>query len=55
MYVPLHYPPSKHGIMTCEDHQEVASSALVKGIESKRAMLIWCCSGYRSFGISKIN
>jgi hypothetical protein len=29
--------PSKHGIMTREDRQEVAQSALVKGIESKMA------------------
>jgi hypothetical protein len=34
-------PPSKHSITTCEDHQEVARSALVKGIESKMAVLIW--------------
>jgi hypothetical protein len=38
-----HYitPPSKRGVMTCEDRQEVARSALVKGIESKMAVLIW--------------
>jgi hypothetical protein len=34
-------PRSKRGITTCEDHQEVARSALVKGIESKMAALIW--------------
>jgi hypothetical protein len=34
-------PPSKRGVTTCEDHQEVARSALVKGIESKMAALIW--------------
>jgi hypothetical protein len=34
-------PPSKCGITTCEDHQEVARSTLVKGIESKMAALIW--------------
>jgi hypothetical protein len=34
-------PPSKRGITTREDHQEVARSALVKGIESKMAVLIW--------------
>jgi hypothetical protein len=36
-----HYspPPSKCGIITCEDCQEVTRSALVKGIESKMAML----------------
>jgi hypothetical protein len=33
--------PSKHGVMTCEDRQEVARSALVKGIELKIAVLIW--------------
>jgi hypothetical protein len=34
-------PPSKHGVMIPEDRQEVARSALVKGIESKMAVLIW--------------
>jgi hypothetical protein len=34
-------PPSKRGIMMREDRQEVARSALVKGIESKMAALIW--------------
>jgi hypothetical protein len=34
-------PPSKRGVMTREDHQEVARSALVKGMESKIAALIW--------------
>jgi hypothetical protein len=38
---PLTLPPSKCGITTCEDCQEVARSALVKGIESKMAALIW--------------
>jgi hypothetical protein len=33
--------PSKRGITMREDHQEVARSALVKGIESKMAALIW--------------
>jgi hypothetical protein len=35
-------PPSKCGILTCKDCQEVARSALVKGIKSKMAVLIWC-------------
>jgi hypothetical protein len=39
---PLHYPSSKFGIMTCKDCQEVAGSTLVKGIELKMAVLIWC-------------
>jgi hypothetical protein len=30
-------PPSKRGVTTHEDRQEVARSALVKGIESKMA------------------
>jgi hypothetical protein len=34
-------PPSKCGVMTHEDHQEVARSALVKGMESKMTALIW--------------
>jgi hypothetical protein len=34
-------PPSKRGITTREDRQEVARSALVKGIELKMAALIW--------------
>jgi hypothetical protein len=34
-------PPSKHGVTTCEDRQEVARSALVNGMESKMAVLIW--------------
>jgi hypothetical protein len=34
-------PPSKRGVTTREDRQEVARSALVKGIESKMAALIW--------------
>jgi hypothetical protein len=34
-------PPSKCGITTREDCQEVARSALVNGIESKMAALIW--------------
>jgi hypothetical protein len=34
-------PPSKRGVTTCEDRQEVARSALVNGIESKMAALIW--------------
>jgi hypothetical protein len=34
-------PPSKRGITMCKDRQEVARSALVKGIELKMAMLIW--------------
>jgi hypothetical protein len=39
---PLTLPPlQKNGVTTCEDHQEVARSALVNGIESKMAALIW--------------
>jgi hypothetical protein len=38
---PLTLPPSKRGVMTREDHQEVARSTLVKGIELKMAALIW--------------
>jgi hypothetical protein len=34
-------PPSKRGDTTRKDHQEVARSALVNGIESKMAALIW--------------
>jgi hypothetical protein len=34
-------PPSKRGVTTREDRQEVARSALVNGIELKMAMLIW--------------
>jgi hypothetical protein len=34
-------PPSNCGIMMCEECQEVARSALVKGIESKISALIW--------------
>jgi hypothetical protein len=34
-------PPSKRGVMTRKDHQEVAGSTLVKGIELKMAALIW--------------
>jgi hypothetical protein len=34
-------PHSKCGVMMCEDRQEVARSALIKGIESKMATLIW--------------
>jgi hypothetical protein len=30
-------PPSKHGVTMCEDRQEVARSALVKGMELKIA------------------
>jgi hypothetical protein len=38
---PLTLPPlQKHGVTTHEAHQEVARSALVNGIESKRATLI---------------
>jgi hypothetical protein len=33
-------PPSKSGIRTCKDRQEVARSTLVKGIELKMAALI---------------
>jgi hypothetical protein len=39
---PLTLPPlQKHGIITHEDCQEVARSALVKGIELKIAAFIW--------------
>jgi hypothetical protein len=39
---PLTLPPlQKHGVTMCEDFQEVARSALVKGIELKMAALIW--------------
>jgi hypothetical protein len=39
---PLSLPPlQKHGITTRKNHQEVARSALVKGIELKMAVLIW--------------
>jgi hypothetical protein len=39
---PLTLPPlQKRGVMTREDRQEVARSALVKGMESKMAALIW--------------
>jgi hypothetical protein len=31
----------RRSVMTCKDCQEVARSALVNGIESKRAALIW--------------
>jgi hypothetical protein len=34
-------PPSQHGVTMREDRQEVARSALVKEIESKRAALMW--------------
>jgi hypothetical protein len=34
-------PLQRHSITMREDHQEVARSALVKEIESKRAMLMW--------------
>jgi hypothetical protein len=34
-------PPSKRGVTTREDRQEVARSALVNGMESKMATLIW--------------
>jgi hypothetical protein len=38
---PLPLPPlQKHGVTTREARQEVARSALVNGIESKRAALI---------------
>jgi hypothetical protein len=45
---PLTLPPlQKHGVMMCEDCQEVARSTLVKGMESKMATLIWCAAlGY---------
>jgi hypothetical protein len=39
---PLTLPPlQRHGVTMHEDRQEVARSALVKEIESKRAALIW--------------
>jgi hypothetical protein len=39
---PLTLPPlQKRGITTCKDRQEVTRSALVKGMESKMAALIW--------------
>jgi hypothetical protein len=39
---PLTLPPlQKHGVTMRKDHQEVAGSALVKGMESKMAVLIW--------------
>jgi hypothetical protein len=34
-------PPSKCSVTMCEDRQEVARSALVKGIELKMSALIW--------------
>jgi hypothetical protein len=34
-------PPSKRGVTTREDRQEVARSALVNGMESKMATLMW--------------
>jgi hypothetical protein len=34
-------PPSKRGVTTREDRQEVARSALVNEIESKMAVLMW--------------
>jgi hypothetical protein len=37
----LHYPLQKRSVTTCKNHQEVARSALVKGIELKMAALIW--------------
>jgi hypothetical protein len=45
---PLTLPPlQKCNVTMHEDHQEVARSALVKGIESKMAALIWCAApGY---------
>jgi hypothetical protein len=36
----LPLPPSMHSITIREDHQEVARSALVNGMESKMAALI---------------
>jgi hypothetical protein len=33
---------SKRSVTTCEDRQEVARSALVKGIKLKIAALTWC-------------
>jgi hypothetical protein len=45
---PLTLPPlQKRGITTREDRQEVTRSALVQGMESKMAMLIWrAAQGY---------
>jgi hypothetical protein len=45
---PLTLPPLQRCSITMhEDHQEVARSTLVKGIESKMAVLIWCAApGY---------
>jgi hypothetical protein len=45
---PLTLPPlQKDGITMHEDRQEIARSALVKGIESKMAALIYCAApGY---------
>jgi hypothetical protein len=43
---PYNTPPSKRSVTTREDCQEVDRSALVKGIESKVAALIWgVCGG----------
>jgi hypothetical protein len=44
---PLTSPPlQRRGVTTHEDRQEVARSALVNGIESKMAALIWrLCEG----------
>jgi hypothetical protein len=40
-------PLQKCGITMHEDHQEVARSALMKGMELKMAALIWCTApGY---------
>jgi hypothetical protein len=40
---PLTLPPlQKRGVTMCEDCQEIARSALVKGMESKMATLICC-------------
>jgi hypothetical protein len=39
---PLTLPPlQRRGVTTHEDRQEVTRSALVKGMESKMATLIW--------------
>jgi hypothetical protein len=45
---PLILPPlEKCGVMMHEDYQEVARSTLVKWIELKMGMLIWCAAlGY---------
>jgi hypothetical protein len=45
---PLTLPPlQKHSVTTREDRQEVARSALVRGMESKMATLICCAApGY---------